>query len=60
MHIHSLRFPAIRRALGVAIAGALAAGALAGPAMAATDGGSADLQGRNAGGEPQGSIIAIL
>ena len=72
MHPHRLRIPAVRRALGVAIAGALAAGALAGPAMAATDDGSADLQCRKAGekpveyliaggdGEPQRSIIAVL
>ena len=52
MNTVSPRMPAIRRALGVAIAGALAAGALAGPAMAASDDGSADPQCRKAGEKP--------
>jgi len=52
MHTHPRRIHGVRRALGVAIAGALAAGALAGPAMAATDDGSVDPQCRKAGDKP--------
>ena len=52
MHTHSPRIPAVRRALGVAIAGVLAAGALAGPAMAASDDERGDPQCRKAGEKP--------